>query len=382
LIFDFCLLICSPEGQNRNQKSKTKPRSFGGKADMGTTGILGLLFEIDADPSKGQAALAKFEEATSVSLGKVNKDLAAVGGVAAGVGGALLAAGEHAAHFGEEISHTAERSGASVEQMLAKLENFPVVLDNMSLRLAKLTAYLTVIPTVGTSLLTLSDINKRLADNTKQMDQALTEALVKFQREALAARDNAAALKEAEHAIHGSGLADTIREWLVPAYHDAALAAQEFGNAVTDAGTRNVEAENAAIAAQSMRLVQTIAGRRAAAAVEAAWETAKGIACLADWDFRGAALHFMSAAEYGIIAGTGGGARAGAGAGGGPGTTAGGRPTGTTAPGQAINVYVEGVISPDNLQQVIAEINSQVQNMGTVLVSTTSLQPATVRGLR
>jgi hypothetical protein len=71
-------------------------------------------------------------------------------------------------------------------------------------------------------------------------------------------------------------------------------------------------------------LVGLVAGRRAQAAVEAIWETARGIACLAEgaWPpnpaaIAAAALHFEAAAQYGLMAGSGGGSRSGGGGGGG-----------------------------------------------------------------
>jgi hypothetical protein len=50
-------------------------------------------------------------------------------------------------------------------------------------------------------------------------------------------------------------------------------------------------------------LLQTIGFRRAAAIVEAVWETAQGFAALGRQQYWEAAQHFMSAAEYGIVAG-------------------------------------------------------------------------------
>lgn len=76
------------------------------------------------------------------------------------------------------------------------------------------------------------------------------------------------------------------------------------------------DAQNDAVVSEAARLAGTLGARRVAAGMEAAWETAKGIASLAVWDFRGAALHFMAATEYGIIAGTSGN-RGGYGEGGG-----------------------------------------------------------------
>ena len=70
----------------------------------------------------------------------------------------------------------------------------------------------------------------------------------------------------------------------------------------------------AQIAQAAIGLAGLVAGRKAAAAVEAVWETAQGIKCLAEgtWPpnpaaIAAAALHFEAAAEYAIVAGSGGG---------------------------------------------------------------------------
>jgi hypothetical protein len=70
---------------------------------------------------------------------------------------------------------------------------------------------------------------------------------------------------------------------------------------------REKQAQESMIVHQGAFLLQQLGFRRAAAAVEAIWETARGFASLAEYDFWAAAQHFLSAAEYGIVAGTGGG---------------------------------------------------------------------------
>ena len=254
---------------------------------MGASSTLGLLFEIDADPSKAQQALASFEASTGAQFQRI-------------AGNAKNVARE-ATRFGEDIQQAGKPALLPADQQFAQ---------------------------------------------------------------------------------QVQGMAQTLKSTLVPAYNMSSEAAKNFGQVVTDSFARITDASHSATAAEAARMAATLGFRRAAAAIEAVWETAKGFSCLGDWDFWGAAQHFMAAAEYGIIAGTGGGSRGAASSGGGS-VGAGGRPSQTGAqPGQALNVYVEGMISPDNLQQVIAQINQQVQNKGTVLVSTTSIQPPTVRGLR
>jgi hypothetical protein len=141
-----------------------------------------------------------------------------------------------------------------------------------------------------------------------------------------------------------------LADQLTPSFEKSGEAATTFGQTVTNAFLRATDASKGAVVMESARLAATIGSRRVAAGIEAVWETAKGIASLAEWDFRGAALHFMSAAEYGIIAGT-----RGHGAGGGYGGREphylgsrgeeigrGGSRTAPTGGGTTVNVHIYG----------------------------------------
>ena len=148
----------------------------------------------------------------------------------------------------------------------------------------------------------------------------------------------------------------------------------------------------AAMAAAVKAEVSAIAGR---ALVKAIFETAEGIACLATFNFYAAALHFQAAAIYGSIgvaaaaigraipspaaAGPGEGAAGMRGSAGPQSALAPGAAGGGGAAGPVINVYIDGVISSDNLDQVLQQINERVQGGDVHLISTTTLAPATVR---
>jgi len=133
-------------------------------------------------------------------------------------------------------------------------------------------------------------------------------------------------------------------------------------------------------------LLQTLGLRRAAAIVEAAWETAASIASFARLDFYGGTMHALAAAQYYVVAAKAGGGAAAysAGGGGGVGATAGaGGGRGAAPPteerGPTINVYIDGVISSDNLDEVLQQINERVQGGDVHLISTTTLAPTTSR---
>jgi len=119
------------------------------------------------------------------------------------------------------------------------------------------------------------------------------------------------------------------------------------------------------------------------------WHTAKAIGELASMDFRAAALDFAAAGLYAIVAGAQVAAMVGAIGGGGGGRAASGVKAGGIQPaaavtqpqaaGPTVNVYVDGVISPDNLDQVLQQINDRVQDGYVHLVSTTTLAPPVTR---
>ena len=125
-------------------------------------------------------------------------------------------------------------------------------------------------------------------------------------------------------------------------------------------------------------LAGLIGGQKAAAYFKAGYEIAEGIACLASgtWPPNPAAiiasgLHFEAAAEYAMLGGGGGGRRGGGGGGGtqssyGRGGGGGGASTpsggagGAATPGSGttIHMHIAGVISSDNLTQVMAQMSS------------------------
>lgn len=134
---------------------------------------------------------------------------------------------------------------------------------------------------------------------------------------------------------------------LGPEISAATTQTEQHANAVQRAALAIRTQTTAGVELLAQGLVGLIAGRKAQAAVEAIWETARGIALLAEgtWPPNPAAiiaagLHFEAAAQYALIAGTGSHRRsAGAGGGGGGYEGAGPSPYGlplqTLAPGAA-----------------------------------------------
>jgi hypothetical protein len=177
----------------------------------------------------------------------------------------------------------------------------------------------------------------------------------------------------------------------------------------TRAATEEVMAVQKNIAASGEQLAAGLAGliggRRAQAAVEAVWETARGIACIAEgsWPPNPAAiiaagLHFEAAAQYAMVAGSGGHRRSASGAGVGsdrsvvahsePGSGAGagvGNPGQALAPGAAgpggmfsgtARVVVFG--TDHELQNWVAGAVNAAVSRGVSVTSTTSQRGAPV----
>lgn len=165
----------------------------------------------------------------------------------------------------------------------------------------------------------------------------------------------------------------------------AALA--ESNLAFLESVATQIEAQNRAIVSQTATLLQHLGLRKAAAIVEAVWETAQGIAALARRDFGGAAQHFLSAATYGVVAGQGPrgasavGAGVTAGAGGGAvGTTAGGSATSRSEERQQVfQVIFQGPVygGPAGIDELARLLSEAVQQRDVNLTAYTVVrQPA------
>jgi hypothetical protein len=99
---------------------------------------------------------------------------------------------------------------------------------------------------------------------------------------------------------------------LEPALSTATMQTNQHANAMQRAALAIRAQTTAGVELLAQGLVGLIAGRKAQAAVEAVWETARGIALLAEgtWPPNPAAiiaagLHFEAAAQYALLAGTG-----------------------------------------------------------------------------
>lgn len=94
------------------------------------------------------------------------------------------------------------------------------------------------------------------------------------------------------------------------AYQQNAITVQQWARAVTAASAAVQAAKRMEAAAYREAMVSAIAGIagiiagiRVQAAIEAIWDTAKGIRALAEHRYKDAALHFAAAVEFGLIAG-------------------------------------------------------------------------------
>jgi hypothetical protein len=322
--------------------------------------------------------------------------------------------------------------------LFIKLEFYPILLEQIALTAAKVAAVAAAFGTAGVSLLALIPISKAAGEAQKQMDQAVTTVLIHLQEETRAATVAGAALgdtgsggggaagggkplatgaREATAAVHAlaqsiptitvpitSQLIPPLAQLdtslksiqadlaaLVPDFKVAGDAAAVYGAVSEDSSDRATKAERRAVEQHAIGLVAAIANRRAAAAVEAIWETANAFACLGDYDYWGAAQHFLSAAEYGVIAGTGG--KSGGGSGGtNASSTPGATPpvaagtSGMLAPGATspnasggVTVIFQGPVygGKSGIQEMAQHLSDAVQNRNVRLVSSHTRNPVT-----
>jgi hypothetical protein len=141
---------------------------------------------------------------------------------------------------------------------------------------------------------------------------------------------------------------------LGPELTTATAQTEQHTNAVQRASLALQSQTAAGMELASKGLVGLIAGRKAQAGMEAVWETARGIALLAEgtWPPNPAAiiaagLHFEAAAQYALLAGTGSHHRS-AGAGGGAGAyeRGGGYGAGAASYGPAAQTLAPGAAAP------------------------------------
>ncbi len=182
----------------------------------------------------------------------------------------------------------------------------------------------------------------------------------------------------------------------VQVYHDAAQGADHY-RGVLDILTSSQNAQNqslatnvAAVTQNAANLMNQLGLKREYAAFMAIYETAEGFEALGDYDFWGAGQDFASAAMYAKAAGSGSGSHGGGGGGGtqssygrggggrggsGSGSSSGGGAAGAGG-GTTIHMHIQGIISPDNLGQVMAQMSSLAKGGQAYLTASNSLTNA------
>ena len=340
--------------------------------------FLGLVMEIGADPSKAAEALRQFEQATGRSF-----DAAKAKGKELDT--SLLTNRESVRLLSEEMGvHLPRAVSGAIVQMLPEIQAFGGVF---------LAAFAV----------------KELPSLIRGIQDA-TDAMGGFGKEVKATLEEAKDLKEVQKAMHmmppnltalGGALTSTIPKFSA---WKAALAEAHDAEGQWIAG---VKSEIQAIQGDLMANVQAfttglaglIAGRKAQAGAEAAWETARGIALLAEgtWPPNPAAilaagLHFEAAAQCAMLAGSGSGRRGAAGAGASRGVEHGGYeggrtdyalPPPTLAPGAGGRFGSPGpgsvgVHGSSDFHAFVAKAVTEAANRGYTVVATTSQRGAPV----
>jgi hypothetical protein len=169
----------------------------------------------------------------------------------------------------------------------------------------------------------------------------------------------------------------------------AAIQEAEYTQAVLDAQKARKQGEEQATISQVASLVSLVAGRRAAAVVEAIWNMAQAYAAFAGGEIYQGIMYSLAAAEYGLIAGgVGQGASAGIGrvaVGGGTGiASAGPAPSSELAPGyrEATSTQPTGTVmvvqmsGSDFTQYVADQLSKGVRQRNVRLYASHSLRVA------
>lgn len=203
-------------------------------------------------------------------------------------------------------------------------------------------------------------------------------------------------LTEAEKraAIANRNLMQRSREWRAEVLEtdSALLAMKDTMTTVTDSLQSALTASIAGAMiygksigeAVRVALKATLTSIAVESAVRALFELAKAFACMF-WNPAEANAHFIAAAVFGktaalagvgaaLVPGSYGTAAAGGAAGGGTARQAAGGAGAQEERGPTINVYVQGMISSDNLTEVVQQISQKVQSGDVTLHATTSKQ--------
>jgi hypothetical protein len=203
---------------------------------------------------------------------------------------------------------------------------------------------------------------------------------IQIQRQANAAKQEIEAVRR-EYETGKITLAEMEAEWTAYTQLMETLAQRR-----TQALLQEELGQERATIQAGVSLLQTIGFRRAAAIVEAVWETAQGFAALGRQQYWEAAQHFMSAAEYGIVAGRAGAsaATAATGSGAGAGSTAAAQATSSTPaasqPQQTLQVIFQGPVygGQAGIDELARKLSEAVRERDVNLTAYTVIrQPAT-----
>jgi len=236
-----------------------------------------------------------------------------------------------------------------------------------------------------------AEITKDLTEAQKRADEAVRRATPGLRESALVLQLTKQKIQELPEALRGFAYTAEQAERIVSdAMRRIAQATTDANRAYLDSMAQMEQARQRDMISQVSMLLGTIGLRKAAAIVEATWETAQGIAALAHRDFWAAAQHFLAAAEYGVIAGTSGrsrgfqsavgGAVSGATAAGG-GAAGGGAPAAREERQATFQVIFQGPVygGDAGINELVRKISEAVTERDVNLVSYTTVRQAATR---
>lgn len=220
---------------------------------------------------------------------------------------------------------------------------------------------------------------RRMIESEKEWDRIAKESV----------KEQIAAYKDAEKAMRQlpanlTALGASLQP-VTPKLNDLHVAIRDITGANEEAN-KGWAQSTAYMVQNAASILNTLGAKREYAAVMAIYEAAEGFAALGNFDFWSAAQDFVSSAMYAKVAGTsshshnagggGGGTQSsyGRGGGGSGGSGGGGAalPGGGGGNGITVHNHIEGVISADNLAQVMAQMSSLAKGGQATLVATSA----------
>jgi hypothetical protein len=249
-----------------------------------------LTIQITADPAQAAAALAQLEEQAGASF-------EIIGDSAGQSNEGILSACESARLLTEELGiHMPRAVTSAVSEMLPSIAGLGSAMRGAEQKLANLK----LVADLQMERHWTQAWNQEAQKLSGILAGQLVPALSSVQAQLAPEVSNLARLRDAFF-----GLTESTRDYSreqIQAMLQAGDITVAQADRMVEALNKQAQAEVQATLSAGLSMLQFIAGRRAVAAVEAVWETAKAYAAFADFDFWAGAQHLLAAVQYALVA--------------------------------------------------------------------------------